>query len=180
MELPLAYYGSPILRKKGEPVDEITEEICILIRDMIDTLRAKKGIGLAAPQVGKSLRIFITQIPIQQKDGSYVNSELRVFINPKIVKVSEEVDIFCEGCLSIPGVHADVVRPLRITIEATDLKGHRFQESFDHLAARCCLHENDHLNGVLFVDRVRGEERERLEPALKRIKNGLIPKIQGE
>lgn len=170
MKLPLTYYGSPILRKKVAPIKEITEEIRQLASDMVETMRAYDGIGLAAPQIGKSISIFVTEVPIEvpQGDGTsnWVPGEVRVYINPKIVQYSEEKWIRGEGCLSIPGVFGEVERPVQIVVEATDIEGKKFQEEQSWLTARAIMHENDHLNGVLFFDRMHGEKRKEIDVEL--------------
>lgn len=171
MKLPLAYYGNPILRKKAQPVKEITAEIRQLVSDMIDTMDAEKGIGIAAPQVQQSLAIFITRPPVKQEDDTWVDGPLvYVYINPKIVGYSSEVEGDSEGCLSIPKLHGEVVRPLKISLQAMDLDGNTFTEDHQDLNARIIMHENDHLNGVLFIDRMHGKERKELEPKLQQIK----------
>ena len=176
MKLPLAYYGNPILRKKGAPIESINDEIRQLVKDMIDTIIEHNGIGLAAPQVHRSLALFITSVPVEQPDGNWLPGELRVFINPKILSIAEEKSTRSEGCLSLPTIYAEVNRPVKIRIRATDLEGNDFEEEFSDLAARCIMHENDHINGVLFVDRVQGKERKELEPKLKEIKKKYNPK----
>ena len=171
MELPLAYYGDPILRKKTAKVTEITDEIRQLVADMIDTMNAKDGIGLAAPQVFKSLSIIVVQAPVPSEDGNkWVNGKLRVLINPKITNPSPESWEASEGCLSIPGVYGPVTRPWKITVEAMDLDGNIFIEDFIGYEARVIMHENDHINGVLFIDRVQGKQRQELEPKIREIK----------
>lgn len=175
MELPLAYYGDPVLRKKGCPVEEITDEIRQLVNDMIDTMRANDGIGLAAPQVHRSLTLFVTEIPIPSKDevtgeGKWLPGPVRVFINPTITALSEEQVTNEEGCLSIPEVHGPVTRPVAIKIKATDLDGKEFEEEFQWLDARCFMHENDHINGVLFIDRIHGKARTEMESQLRALK----------
>ncbi len=171
MKLTMAYFGNPILRKKGEKITEINDNIQALVQDMIETLATQgTGIGLAAPQVQHSLALFITKVPIEQPDGKWSEGTLRVFINPKIISVSPEMGIREEGCLSIPGVYGEVVRPLVVRITATDLDGNIFEGEFTGLEGRCILHENDHINGVLFIDRIRGKERKALEKKLQEIK----------
>ncbi len=171
MKLPIAYYGDPVLRKKGSPVAEINDEIRTLVQDMIETLIDHgNGIGLAAPQVHRSLTLFITRIPYQEEDETWNDGEIRVYINPKIISVSEELFIREEGCLSIPGIYGEVVRPLSVKITATDLDGKAFEGEFTGLEARCILHENDHINGVLFIDRIRGKARKDLEHKLQSVK----------
>lgn len=171
MKLPLAYFGHPILRKKGERVSAITDELRQLVADMEETMSAHDGIGLAAPQIKHSLALFIINVPTHiEEEDKWIPGETRVFINPKILEHSEEQWLRGEGCLSIPNLYGTVSRPVRIKVEATDLNGHVFVEEFSGLQARAILHENDHINGVLFIDRVRGREREEMESALRQIK----------
>ncbi|MGA8164856.1 MAG: peptide deformylase [Waddliaceae bacterium] len=170
MKLPLAYYGNPILRKKCTRVETIDDDIPRLVKDMVDTLIEHNGLGLAAPQVNRSLRLFITAVPKEKKDGEWLPGKLRVFINPTIVSTSTDLNTRSEGCLSIPTLYEEVTRPVKVIVRATDLEGNTFEEEFSDLEARCILHENDHINGVLFIDRVRGQARKDLEPKLKEIK----------
>lgn len=170
MKLPLCYYGNPALRKKCLPIEEINDEIRQLADDMIETMQSFNGIGLAASQVGRLHRIFVTQVPVEEKDGEYSDGEIRVFINPEIIEVSEEECIISEGCLSIPKIYLDISRPIKVTLRALDIEGKSFTETFEGLNAHCILHENDHINGVLFIDRVRGKVRKEIEPHLRKIK----------
>ncbi|MEC7839423.1 MAG: peptide deformylase [Chlamydiota bacterium] len=174
MKLPLSYYGDPVLRKKGEPVMEITDEIKKFVEDMIETMEAENGIGLAAPQVGRSLRIFITHVPTLHEDNEVDSGTLRVFINPEILEFSEEQTVISEGCLSIPSITGDVIRPYRVKVKALDLEGNEFIEEFTGLESHCVLHENDHINGVLFIDRVKGKERKKLDPLLRKVKESYF------
>ncbi len=167
--LPLAYYGDPILRKVGAPVKEISEDLCRLISDMIETMDACDGLGLAAPQVHHSIQLFVIRDPIEDEKGKVELGEARVFINPKILKKSEETWKMGEGCLSIPTIHADVDRPKKITVEYTDLDGKRVVEECSGWKAKVILHENDHLQGVLFIDHLTEKEKEQIEPFLKRL-----------
>jgi len=170
MPLNLRYYGDPVLRKKCSSVMEITPDIRQLVTDMIETMKENNGIGLAAPQVGISLRVFITQVPKEGEDGEWVDGDLRVYINPEIVEYSEEKSCYTEACLSIPGVNADVERPLCVKTKAQDIEGNTFTTETFGLEAHCVLHENDHINGVLFIDRVRGKVRKLLDSKLKKVK----------
>lgn len=170
MLLELAYYGDPILRKKGEPVEEITEELRHLVKNMVDTLIEHNGIGLAAPQIQRSIQLFITAVPIEHPNGDWEPGTLRVFINPKIITVSDEKKIRSEGCLSIPTVNGDVIRPKKVKVRATDLYGKEFEEEFKGLEARCIMHENDHINGVLFLDRMDKISRKKLDKQLREVK----------
>lgn len=175
MILKLAYYGDPILRKKTAPILEITDEILELAKNMIDTMISKKGVGLAAPQVSCSLAIFVTQFPEKHDAEKWVPKEPEVFINPKILEVSQETWFYSEGCLSIPGIYEDVSRPYKIKIRAQNLKGELFEREFEGYEARVCLHENDHLNGVFFIDRLDPKLKKELEPKLRKLRLN-IPK----
>lgn len=170
MKLPLAYYGDSVLRKKGTPIQHIDETIHQLVRDMVETMEANDGCGLAAPQVHQSLALFITCIPRYVDDETVSPGELRVFINPKILSYSEEVWPCEEGCLSIPGLRETVVRPMQVTIEATDLEGKIFQETFVEFDAHVIMHENDHINGVLYIDRLPPRRKKDIESHLRQIK----------
>lgn len=166
----LAYYGNPILRKKGAKITEINDEIKTLVQDMVETLEAHDGIGLAAPQVNQSIALFITCIGKLGPDKKKIKGKLRVFINPKIIAHSKEETVMTEGCLSIPNTYIEISRPKAVTVEAMDLDGNTFTEEFFDLEAHCILHENDHINGVLHVDRFRGKNRNRLDKQLREIK----------
>lgn len=173
MILKLAYYGDPILRKKGARVAEINDEIRQLVADMVETMRSINGIGLAAPQVKRSLALFITEVPVRVEglpEEKWKQGEVRVFINPKLTGHSTDLWIRGEGCLSIPTIFGEVERPLTVTVEATDLEGNVFQEDFSWLDARAIMHENDHINGILFIDRIHGKKRKEMEPALQMVK----------
>jgi peptide deformylase len=170
MHLPLAYYGDPVLRKKGEKVTTFDEKLKQLVKDMEETMVVHDGLGLAAPQVHVSLAIFITHVPIQTGPNKWIPGKIRHFINPKILEYSKEEWLRGEGCLSIPNVYGTVSRPLRIKIEAYDMDGNLFTEELSGLDARAFMHENDHINGVLFVDRIKGKEKEQIEAELREIK----------
>lgn len=172
MILELTYYGDPILRKKTAPIEEITEEIEKLAADMIDTMKSKRGVGLAAPQVGRSIALFVTQFPEKERDENWVPKTPEVFINPKILEVSKETCSYSEGCLSIPGIYEKVERPVKIRLQAQNLKGETFIRDFEGYEARVCLHENDHLNGVFFIDRLNPKLKKEIEPLLRKIRRG--------
>lgn len=175
MKLPILYYGHPILRQKCEPITEITDDIRKLVDDMIETMYANDGAGLAAPQVGRSIRLFILCHYTEESDGSWSLSKPKVYINPKLSSPSEEMVEDAEGCLSIPGMRAKVLRPYKITVEATDLEGNTFYEEVEGYNARGRMHENDHINGVLYVDRVDAATKKKIEPFLKQMKKKYNP-----
>lgn len=173
MKLPLAYYGEAVLRKKAAPVSTWDDSLHQLVRDMVETMEVEKGCGLAAPQVHRSVAVFITQIPREDEAGNVIAGELRVFINPTVVSYSREEWACEEGCLSIPGLRRRVSRPLKVVMRATDLSGQQFEEEFVGFDAHVVLHENDHLNGVLYIDRLESKERKALEPYLRKLKQRL-------
>jgi peptide deformylase len=168
--LPLAYYGADVLRKKAAQVELLTPEIQEFIVDLKATLETLPGVGLAAPQVHRSLRIFATRFPIEDESGESVLGPTRIFINPKLSSPSERKDTIEEGCLSIPKVRLEIERPLQITVEAMDETGNTFIETFDGYNARIVMHENDHLNGMLLIDRIDLKMRKKIDPYLKEIK----------
>lgn len=170
MKLTFCYYGNPVLRKKGEPIAEITEEIKQLAAAMIDYFDHNNGIGMAAQQVGKPLKLFVLRRYIHLPDGKWTVSEPHVYINPKILEVSKETWVEEEGCMSIPKLHLPVERPLRIKVASTKLDGSRIEEELEGINARVVLHENDHINGVLFIDRVEQKYLKAAEAKLREIK----------
>jgi peptide deformylase len=145
---------------------------------MVETMKNHDGIGLAAPQVHQSLSLFITDVPKQISEDpekpKWVPGVLRVFINPKIVGYSQESWTMSEGCLSIPKLYGEVIRPIAIKVEAIDLNGQTFTEELSWLEARAVMHENDHINGVLFIDRMDKKERKEIEPQLHEIKKKFL------
>lgn len=176
MKLPLAYYGHPILRKKTAPLTEITDEIRQLVADMEETMQEHNGCGLAAPQVHRSIALFITSFPRYDEDENLLPGEIRVFINPKIISRNQELDTHSEGCLSIPRIREEVIRPTKITVQAKNLEGEEFIEEFEDFDARVVMHENDHLNGVLFIDRLPPKKKKELEKPLREINQKYNPK----
>ena len=165
--LPLAYYGAPVLRKDADPVAAITEDVRTLVEEMVETMDANAGIGLAAPQVHRSIRIFVMHKPIDLGEGKRELGEVKVLINPVVSMPSEETQTGPEACLSIPTLRGDVVRPMAITVEYSDLEGNRIVERVSGLEARVVLHEYDHINGILFIDHLSEAERNHLEPYLQ-------------
>jgi len=167
---PIAYYGNPVLRKKTARVEKIDPTVQKVVADMIETMQSVNGIGLAAPQIGQLLSIFITCVPVEDEDGNWHDGEVVIYINPKILRYSQELQTYSEGCLSIPKLYMDVTRPESIEIEAMDLEGRIFQKTLTGFPATNFMHENDHLNGVLIIDRIPRAAKERLEPRLREIK----------
>lgn len=170
MKHQLVYFGNPVLRKKAEPVTAFDATIKDLVEEMKVIMQTYNGIGLAAPQVGVSKRIFITQVPVELEDGNWKEGELLVFINPTLSTPSEETNSREEGCLSIPEVYVSVERPLSIHVHAFSVEGTPFEATYTDLQARCCMHENDHINGVLMIDRTDKKRRKQIEPLLQKLK----------
>lgn len=139
--LDIHLLGSPVLRQEGEPVTEITDEIRTLVADMFETMYAAKGIGLAAPQVGRSIRVAVVDV-----EGARFT-----IINPEIVQ-REGLHRAEEGCLSIPEIYGDVDRAKSVVVRALDIDGNAFEVAAEDLLARCFQHEIDHLDGRLFLD----------------------------
>lgn len=171
--LPLAYYGNPILRKQAEPILEITDDIHQLVARMIETMDANSGIGLAAPQVHHSIQLFVMRTPVDMEAEKRKLGDVQVFLNPIITHPSTENWSIPEGCLSIPGYRASVERPVEITVDYTTLDGQQIKKSFSGWEAKVILHETDHLNGVLFIDRLNNEERLKLSPFLNSLESRL-------
>ncbi|MCQ2575907.1 MAG: peptide deformylase [Treponema sp.] len=144
MILRITKLGEDILRQTAEPVAEVNDEIRQLANDMFETMIEADGVGLAAPQIDKNLRMFVV---IADDDVR------RVFINPQIIKTSEELSDYDEGCLSIPQVYETITRPAKVTVQALNEKGRPFTLEADGLLARIIQHEYDHLDGIVFIDR---------------------------
>ncbi len=153
MVRPILRYGDQVLHRRADPVAAITPEIGPLIDDMVETLHDAKGIGLAAPQIGVSQRIFVIDLSVGR-----VPSELIVLINPEFIQ-RDGLQLVEEGCLSVPGIHATVARPAAVTIRGVDRHGTPRTIEGQGLLARAVQHEMDHLNGILFLDRLRPVQR---------------------
>jgi peptide deformylase len=151
--LSIIKLGDPALQKHSSIVTDINGDIRTLIQGMAEAMDRGRGVGLAAVQVGQLLRLFITRIP---------GDTLRVFINPDILETSIEQKPFEEGCLSIPGLYTDVIRPTSVRIQAWSARGRPFALTADGYLGRVIQHEFDHLNGILFIDRIEQKKRQRL------------------
>jgi len=158
----LHYYGDPVLRVKATPVTAFTPELQELVEGMFECMYRADGIGLAAPQVGEGMRVFV--LDVLDEDETRVR---RAFVNPVLVEKNGSMTGE-EGCLSIPGIRADVKRAARVVVEARDEKGEPFRMEAVGLLARAIQHETDHLDGILFVDRLSAIQRKLVEGKLKR------------
>ena len=178
MVLPIYVYGAPILREETEDVEADSEGLQRLIDDMIETMQGAEGIGLAAPQVGRPERVFVVDLTPMQEEAEREGIELppqpMVFVNPEIAGESEEECEFEEGCLSIPDLRENVVRPERIRIEYLDRRFEPQALEVGALLARVIQHEYDHLEGILFIDRISAFKRRLLKRRLREMARGNV------
>ncbi len=159
-------YGHPYLRVKSQRVEKIDDEIRNLVDDMIETMIEAEGIGLAAPQVAQTLSLLVINNTIIEEDA-----EPQAYINPTVYDEAGEI-VMEEGCLSIPDIREDVKRPESVKVKYTDLDGEECDEQINGMLARVMLHEVDHLNGVLFIDKISPMKRKLLSKKLKKIASG--------
>jgi peptide deformylase len=166
--LDLKYYGDPILRKESSLIENIDSDLAQFAQDLIETMIVKKGIGLAANQVGRDIRIYAV-------DPSSVNADERPFvlINPKIIETEGEQGGE-EGCLSFPGLFENIIRPDRVLVEALDIDGNPIRMERNGLVARVLLHEYDHLEGKLFIDYFSFLKKQLINGKLRKLKAGDI------
>ena len=172
MVYPVFIYGSPVLRKRAEKIDENFEELPQLISDMFETMYKSDGLGLAARQIGKSIRLFIIDAkPLEEEDPSLIGFK-KVFINPEILEKNGDVYTYNEGCLSIPEIREDVMRPESILIKYYDENFNLYEEEFTGMKARIIQHEYDHLDGILFIDKIAPIRKKILKSKLLAISKG--------
>jgi len=149
--------GEPVLRKKAKKVKQFNQDLKSLLDDMVETMHASDGLGLAAPQVGVSEQVIVVQLP-EKYEEEQDPGKLFALVNPEIVKASEEQEAGDEGCLSIPGIIGEVTRSHKITLKARSATGKPIRLKAEGYLARAFQHEIDHLNGILFIDRVENPE----------------------
>ncbi len=172
MIYPIVMYGDPVLRKVAKDIEKGTD-ISELINDMFETMHAAHGIGLAAPQIGKGIRLFIV-------DGTTLEDEpdlktfKKAFVNPKILKEEGEPWAFEEGCLSIPNIREEVERPEKLRIKYFDENWNAYEEEFDGMKARIIQHEYDHIEGKLFIDYLTPLKKRMLKGKLNNISKGDV------
>ena len=171
MILSIRTYGDPVLRRQSRPIPEITPAIRELVDNMFETMYAAEGIGLAAPQVGESLRLFVIDLGVMDEEPTH---RPQVFVNPTILEYGPEKDSYEEGCLSLPTIREDVIRPTSIKLSYETLEGEKIEEEISGFPARVIQHEYDHLQGVLFIDRIGSLKRSLLKKTLKKIAEGRI------
>ena len=178
MILPIVAYGTPVLRKKAEDIDADYPKLKEILENMFETMYNAHGVGLAAPQVGLGIRIFIVDCtPFsedEEEDNAHLKGFKKVFINPQITDEDGEEWAFTEGCLSIPDIREDVKRQPNIKIQYFDENFKEHTETYDGLAARVIQHEYDHIEGVLFTDKINPMRRSLLRGRLQDITKGNV------
>lgn len=162
----LVTYPDPVLRMRAQPVSLVDDSIRSLAADMLRIMDEEDGVGLAAPQVGESVRVFVTCARAEGQEAE------QVYVNPEILAVEGPVEPEEEGCLSLPGIRGAIRRPPLVTIRATALDGRQFTMTSGGLLARCWQHEIDHLDGVLIIDRMSAIDRLASRKSLRRLESG--------
>ncbi len=172
MIYPVSIIGSSVLRQKAKEIDKDYPNLKQLIDDMWETMYASDGVGLAAPQIGKSIRVLVIDASPMAEEEPALENFKKVFINAKITELSEDTELMIEGCLSIPGINEEVKRSNKIKIEYYDENFEFYEEEYEGFAARVIQHEYDHLDGILFTDRVSPIRKQLLKSKLLAISKG--------
>ena len=181
MVLPIIAYGDPVLRKVGENITKDYLDLDTLLANMQDTMKNARGVGLAAQQIGKAIRLFLVDTSpfaeddeLDEEEREFLKSFKKVFINAKILKEEGDKWLFNEGCLSIPNINEDVSREETITIEFQDENFKKHTETVSGLAARVIQHEYDHIEGILFTDKLSSLKKRLLKKKLENISKGKV------
>lgn len=181
MILPVIAYGDSVLRKVGINIDKDYPNLEELIENMKETMISAQGVGLAAPQIGKAIRLFIVDTSpfaeddeLEDEERAFLKDFKKVFINAKIIKEEGDEWPFTEGCLSIPDIREDVFRPEKVTIEYVDENFEKHTDVLDGLAARVVQHEYDHIEGILFTDKISSLKKRLIKKKLENISKGKI------
>ena len=181
MILPIIAYGDPVLRKVGAEIDKDYPNLSELIENMKETMVNAQGVGLAAPQIGKAIRLFIIDTSpfsaddeLEDEERNFLSNFKRVFINAEILKEEGNEWVFNEGCLSIPDIREDVFRKEKVTISYVDENFEKHIEVIDGIAARVVQHEYDHIEGILFTDLISSLKKRLLKNKLENIKKGKV------
>ncbi len=169
MNFPIVLYGSPVLRQISYDVhsEDLPDQIS---KNMFETLKREKGLGLAGPQIGLLKKIFIIDTTPLLEDDPLIKKIEQVYLNPQILDASNEKVIYNEGCLSIPDIYKDLYRPAKIRVRFQDLSFNTIEEELDGMPARIFQHEYDHLQGTLFIDKLSALQRKLLSGKLKQIR----------
>lgn len=177
MIYPVTVFGDPVLRKKAQPITKDFQDLKGFIQNMFDTMYNSDGVGLAAPQVGQAVRIFVIDTDIDDEDE--LPGIKKAFINPEIVEKSGEEWVMNEGCLSLPEIREDVLRPETVKIKYVDEEFNEHIETYSGFTSRVIQHEYDHLEGVMFVDYLNPLRKRILKSKLSAISKGkIIPKYR--
>lgn len=177
MIYPVTVFGDPVLRKKAQPITKDFQDLKGFIQNMFDTMYNSDGVGLAAPQVGQAVRIFVIDTDIDDEDE--LPGIKKAFINPEIVEKSGEEWVMNEGCLSLPEIREDVLRPETVKIKYVDEEFNEHIETYSGFTSRVIQHEYDHLEGVMFVDYLNPLRKRILKSKLSAISKGkVIPKYR--
>lgn len=174
MILPIAVHGNSVLKRKSQEIDKDYPGLKKLIDDMFETMQTASGVGLAAPQINKSIRLFIIDATPFGEEYEEAKDFKKVFINPKITSRRGEKDKFDEGCLSFPGIREIVVRESSITIEYYDENFEFHREDYSGVLARIIQHEYDHIEGIVFIDRISNLRKTLLKRRLTDISKGKV------
>ena len=181
MILPIIAYGDPVLRKVGVDIDKDYPELDALIENMRETMVNASGVGLAAPQIGKAIRLFIINATpfsededLEKEEREFLSKFNKVFINAKIIKEEGNDWVFNEGCLSIPDIREDVFRQEKVTIEYLDEKFEKHTDVIEGIAARIVQHEYDHIEGILFTDLISTLKKRLIKKKLENISKGKV------
>jgi len=174
MVYPIVVYGSPILRKMAKNIERNFEGLNSLIADMFDSMDKSDGMGLAAPQIGKSLRLFVVDGSSLAENDPFMKDFKKAFINAKLIEEDGEPWTFNEGCLSLPKIREDVTRKPRIRLQYYDDNWQFHDEYFDGIKARIIQHEYDHTDGILFIDRILPIRKKMLKGKLTDISKGKV------
>jgi peptide deformylase len=174
MIYPITIYGNPVLRKETVDIDKDYPELQQLIEDMFKTLYRAEGVGLAAPQIGLSIRLFVIDLNVLAEDDPACDGFKKVFINPKIVEYSEKTETRDEGCLSLPGINESVKRSWSVNIAYFDENWVRHEEVIEGFPARAVQHEYDHLEGKMFIDHLSPIRRQMNRTKLSSMVKGKI------
>lgn len=174
MIYPIVAYGNPILKKEAEEIKE-GEDLQEIIQDMFSTMDHANGVGLAAPQINKGIRLFVIDSSLMLDEQDEEKGVRKVFINPIILDEYGDTYGFEEGCLSIPDVRAEIIRPEKLKIEYFDENWNLKEEEYSGMTARVIQHEYDHLEGILFIDYLKGLKRRLVQGKLIDISKGKIP-----
>lgn len=174
MVYPIVVYGDPILRKRAKEIDTKTVDIKAFVIDMYETMYAAHGIGLAAPQIGKGIRVFVVDGTTLEEEEEDMTGFKKAFINPVIVEQDGDKWEFEEGCLSIPNIRENVSRQAKVKIRYQDEEGNKKEEEYDGIKARIIQHEYDHLDGKMFIDYLTPLKKRMLKGKLTDISKGDV------